>query len=68
MLTWSPTGKRSRGHPVARWSDNLNKFFQQAHKQKLGVEEGNEFWMILADDREAWHNLETDYVNYVMGS
>ena len=60
-------GTFKRGHPVTRWSDSLNKFFTQVHKDKTTVTDGNAFWMALAEDRDNWVSLTEDFVNFAMG-
>ena len=67
VLQWSAEGRRKRGHPVTRWSDSLNKFFTQVHKDKTTVTDGNAFWMALAEDRNNWVSLTEDFVNFAMG-
>ena len=64
ILSWSASGRRRRGRPLSRWSDHLNKFFQQARGDSGTITENNVFWMALAEDRQGWTSLEEDYVNF----
>ena len=59
VLTLSVAGFRTRGRPMTRWSDSIIQFF--GDKSHIG----NEFWMTLAEDREQWHLLEPEYLNFV---
>ena len=65
VLLWAAKGKRSRGRPKTRWADSLNKFFRQIHGEDLEVQEGNEFWVTLANDRQSWRALEEDFLRFV---
>ena len=67
VLQWSVEGARKRGHPVSRWSDSLHKFFKQICGKFATLQDGNSFWMSLAENRESWASLTEDYVNFAMG-
>ena len=58
VLEWSATGSRRRGRPVMRWTDSLNKFFQQPSLSS-GL-----CWLTLASDEDSWLSLKEDYVNF----
>ena len=60
VLEWSATGSRRRGRPVMRWTDSLNKFFQQPSLSSALC------WITIASDEDSWHSLEEDYVNFVL--
>ena len=66
VLTWSVAGSRMRGRPHARWTDSINKFFDNLFG--LDKTSDNLFWLGLAEDRDSWHAAESDYVNFVMGA
>ena len=61
VLLWSAAGSRKRGRPRARWTDPLNKLFQQ------GRQATNDFWFGLAQDKDSWVSLEENYVDFVLG-
>ena len=61
VLVWAASGKRRRGRPKTRWTDQLNNFFQRE------LQATNEFWMGLASEEASWASLENDYVNFVLG-
>ena len=47
VLYWRPVdGKRSRGHPHRRWTDDLDAFFAIAHNLGPGD------WICLVSDRD----------------
>ena len=53
MLDWQPVGGTRRvGRPVARWEDSMVNFVRN-HKGD---------WRKLAQDRDAWSNLEESFV------
>ena len=53
MLDWQPVGGARRvGRPVARWEDSIVNFVR-SHKGD---------WRKLAQDRDAWSNLEESFV------
>jgi hypothetical protein len=52
LLPWVPEGgKRSRGRPKKRWTDDLDDFFYLT----FGTEG---YWIIVAANREEWRSLE----------
>ena len=61
VLVWSASGSRKRGRPKFRWTDQLDKFFEQ------GRQAPNECWVGLANDEEAWVTPEDEYVNFARG-
>ena len=58
ILHWTPKGNRIRGRPHLRWVDTIRTFFSKL----LGEAAEEDTWIEVAQDREAWHTLETDYV------
>ena len=56
LLSWSPSGRRSRGHPCKRWSSDLDEFFRLLDGSPRGC------WPHVAQSREVWHNLEEIFV------
>eukprot|EP00973_Karenia_brevis_P009257 1255515-Karenia_brevis.AAC.1 len=57
MCEWTPTdGYRRRGHPVKRWDTDLDAFF--ASTQGLT----KRAWIVVAQNRKLWQNLENDFV------
>jgi len=67
-LRWSVKGSRKRGRPLTRWSDSFTKLFKgiSPHPENGGSGR-NDFCMAIAEDETAWNNLESDYLNFVMG-
>ena len=63
VLNWCPTGSRSNGRPLMRWSDSLNKFFDRM-SETLGCPV---VWMNEATDREAWIHMQAPYVEFCLG-
>ena len=59
-LTWSISGSRSRGRPVTRWIDSIRKFIETVWSSDDEAATDSTFWMILAEDRQSWRNLEDD--------
>ena len=45
-----------RGHPKRRWLDSLIGYF------KTRLDEASVHWTVCAADREAWTELEDDFV------
>ena len=56
LLSWTPGGRRSRGHPCKRWSDDLDEFFHRMDGSPRG------YWQLVAQNREPWHCLEDRFV------
>ncbi len=56
MLGWVPGehGSRPVGRPAARWHDSLSQF---ARSRQIKMTE-------VAQDRDEWSRLETDYVAF----
>ena len=67
-LTLSIQGTRPRGRPVTRWVDSFNKFFRNALVSDDEATQEDSFWLILAEDREAWQALEDDYILFLQFS
>ena len=64
-LDCAPVGSRARGHPPARWRDSIYRFVSQA----FGAADVDVAALCsLAQDREAWSNLQEDYVNFVVSA
>eukprot|EP00973_Karenia_brevis_P054834 7623296-Karenia_brevis.AAC.1 len=56
LLKFQPRcGHRNRGHPVKRWCDDIIHFFVTRGYAK-------DAWMDVAQDRDRWIALESDYV------
>jgi hypothetical protein len=50
VLDWCPEhGRRKVGHPVKRWTDDLNGIV------------GGDIWLIIAQERDEWKTLEPQY-------
>ena len=66
LLNRSAIGRRARGRPRLRWTDNLNKFF---HSSGIARREGgsidNSFWIALAADETSWAELRSDFESFV---
>ena len=60
FLEWSLTGHRSQGRPCTRWSDSLDKYFNGM----VDTPVGSSRWVILAQNREHWRQLEDGYVAF----
>ena len=61
VLEYHPVhGSRARGHPKTRWEDELDKFVWDSFCMPKGS------WKELAQDRDFWRNLTTDYINYTI--
>ena len=57
LLTWQPEhGRRKRGHPLNRWSDDLDAFFSRS----AAFDKGS--WLHVAQDRCIWESLEDEFV------
>ena len=56
LLSWSPSGHRSRGHPMTRWRDELVSFTSSVYGR--GAD-----WREIAQDRATWIALEEGFVN-----
>ena len=57
VLEWTPVGGfRNRGHPKRRWLDSLIGYF------RTRLDETSVHWTVCAADREAWTELEDDFV------
>ena len=66
LLNWSATGRRARGRPRLRWTDNLNKFFHASGiDQREGGRIDNSFWIALAADEKSWAELRSDFESFV---
>ena len=62
VMLWCATGSRKRGRPKSRWTDSLNKFFDQ------GRQSTNTFWMEIAQEEESWLSLEDNFfVDFALG-
>ena len=56
MLSWIPAGgRRSVGHPAARWVDAIDKFT----RERTGMELGS--WRTLVWDRAGWESWADDF-------
>ena len=57
MLDWQPReGRCTVGRPKRRWSDSIDSYVSV----QLGLDRGG--WIALAQDRDAWKELEDDFV------
>jgi len=56
LLSWSPSGHRSQGHPMTRWRDELVSFTSSVYGR--GAD-----WREIAQDRATWIALEEGFVN-----
>ena len=56
LLSWSPSGHRSQGHPMTRWRDELVSFTWSVYGR--GAD-----WREIAQDRATWIALEEGFVN-----
>ena len=54
LLSWSPTGHRTRGRPMKRWCDELEAFVTSVYGP--GAD-----WTDIAQDRESWKLLEDGF-------
>ena len=52
-LMWTPSGRRCRGRPMARWEDVL------IHYASLNF--GAEKWYCVSKDRSEWHRCEGSF-------
>ena len=60
VLCWCPEGFRIQGRPLTRWSDSLNKFYDN-----VSAAMGHQIdWMRMADDRDWWKHMEAPYVEH----
>ena len=56
LMKWTPQhGYRHRGHPLKRWTDDLDAFFAA-----WGFEKGG--WTTVAQQRLLWRNIENDFI------
>ena len=56
LLKWQPqNGFRHCGHPIKRWSDDLDNFFVA-----WGFAKGE--WTTVAQARDLWKSVENDFV------
>ena len=56
LLSWTPQGRRRRGHPCKRWSDDLDAYFNRRDGSPKGC------WLHVAQSRELWQSMEDGYV------
>ena len=54
LLHWTPTGTRSVGHPLKRWTDDICQFARIHHDLD---------WVLMAQSREAWAAEEQHFVH-----
>ena len=45
-----------------RWADSIRMFFSKL----LGEEADDSVWIPFTQDRDSWHRLEDDYVNFCL--
>ena len=55
----SKEGGRHVGHPKARWRDDLDNFV----KEYMDMQKFD--WFIMAQDREAWAELEVEFATHL---
>ena len=57
VLGWQPPySNRGRGHPVKRWTTELDAYFFHLEGVPSGI------WIAIALDRDRWHLLEDGFV------
>ena len=62
VLSWTPEGGcRARGRPHRRWTDDLDDFFKHYHDLQP------DDWRELATNREVWKQLESVFVESMIG-
>ena len=54
VLEWTPTGRRSVGHPARRWEDGIKEYLQS---QSYSLP-----WAQLANDRKLWKSMCAGFV------
>ena len=50
---------------MTMWLDSIRKFIQTVWDPHDEAATNSCFWMILAEDREPWRDLEKDYIEYL---
>ena len=57
MLGWQPERSfDARGHPCKRWTDDLDAFFYRRDGLPTWI------WKAIAQDRQEWQILESEFV------
>ena len=59
---WGAPGRRKVGHPKTRWSDDIDAFFAERDANF-----GKSDWLLVAQNREEWANLEPEFAKWKGG-